>query len=502
MRKIFTMVIATALSAYIYGQSDVDALRYSMLDLGGTARALGSGNAYGALGGDISTLSSNPAGLGIYRSSEFVFTPGLLSISSDSKYLGTATTDSKYNFNISNFGIVFAKVNPGKEHATDSWVGGAFAIGYNRLANFNSSVLYTGYNDRSSLMNSYTDYLNAGSGTNPSDVYDKDPFGAGLAYETYLINPYPLDSTKYYSVIQDGNVQQTKSIVTEGGLDEVAISFAGNYGNRLYVGATIGIPSITYRNSTIYSESDVNNEHSDFNSFDLSDYTETSGIGINAKFGMIYRVNDYLRLGASVHSPTLYSMSDAYTSSMSSSLDTSGSYSYDSPYGEFNYEMITPWRVMGSAAITLPNIGFVSADYEFTDYSEASFNFNRSLDAGDFSYENTVNTNIDTKYGAVSTIRVGGELMYDVFRFRAGYIMSSTPFNDGIAADGADYAKNTWTAGVGIKDKSYFIDLAYGHSTTKEYDIQYIYDDGNGVNEGATIDKTLNNFLLSFGFRF
>lgn len=502
MTKIFTLVLATALSVTIYAQNDVDALRYSMLDFGGTARALGSGNAYGAVGGDMSSMNMNPAGLGIYRSSEFVFTPGLLSINTESNYLGQSSTDDRYNFNISNFGFIFNKVNLGKENATNGWVSGSFGIAYNRLANFNNSVLYSGFNETSSLTDSYVEYLNANGGTESANVFDKDPFGAGLAWETFLINPSAIDSTQYYTIINDGDVQQTKSIVTKGGLNEVALSFAGNYGNRLYVGATIGIPNIRYTNSTIYSESDVNNEHSDFNEFTLNDYSETYGTGINGKIGLIYRVSDYIRLGAAVHSPTLFGLTDNYYSSMSSDLDASGTYDFESPVGEYNYELITPWRVIGSAAITIKEIGFISADYEFVDYREAGFNFNRTLDAGDLSYENIVNTDIDTKYTSASIIRLGAELKYDIFRFRAGYIMSGTPFADGIAANGADLSKNTYTAGIGIKEESYFIDLAFAHSKINDYDIQYIYDDGSGVNEGATINTSLNNFLLSFGFRF
>lgn len=501
MIKLYSVVVATALSLNVFAQSDVDALRYSSLDLGGTSRSLGSGNAYGAVGGDMSTFSTNPAGIGIYRSSEFVITPGMLSINADSKYFGTNTMDDKYKFTINNAGIVFASVNAGKANSRTGWVSGAFGIAYNRVANFNSTALYSGFNEGSSLLNSYTDYLNANGGTNPEDVFDKDPFGAGLAWETYLINPSGADSTQYFPVI-DGNVQQTKSIITEGGIGETAITFGGNYGNRLYVGATIGIPHIKYISSTIYSEEDVNNVHDNFQSFSLTEITETYGTGINAKLGLIYKINDYLRLGAAVHSPTLYGLTDNYISTMGSSLENDGEYSFDSPIGEFSYELVTPWRAIASAAVTIKNIGFISAEYEFVDFSEASFNFNRSFDAGDISYENTINTNIETKYGAASIIRLGGELTYDVFRFRAGYMINSTPFNDGIAADGADMAKNTWTAGLGIKEDSYFIDLAFARSEINEYDIQYVYDNGAGVNQGATIDKTLNNFLLSFGFRF
>lgn len=502
MRKLYLIVLATALSVTGYAQSDVDALRYSMLDFGGTARSMGSGNAYSALGGDMSTFSTNPAGIGIYRSSEFVITPGLLSVNAESNYLGQTNSDNKYKFYLNNAGVVFAQVNRGKENATSGWVGGGFGISFNRLANFNSNVYYSGFNTGSSLLNTYADYLNGNGGTNQADVFDKDPFGAGLAWETYLLNPSAADSTQYFAVVSDGNVQQTKSISTQGGINETDITFGGNYGNKLYVGATIGIPHIKYISTTVYAEDDINNEYNDFQSFSLTDYSETFGTGINAKFGFIYRATDNFRFGGAIHTPTLYGMSDNYFSTMNSTLETTGSYSYDSPIGQYDYELITPWRVIGSAAVTVKKIGFISAEYEFVDYSEASFNFNRAYDAGDLSYENTVNNNIDTKYGSASIIRLGTELMYETFRFRGGYIISSTPFNDGIAANGADFAKNTWTAGIGVKEESYFIDFAFAHSDTKEYDTQYVYDNGAGINEGATINKSFNNFLLSFGFRF
>lgn len=501
MRKIFSMVIATALSALSYAQSDADALRFSMLEFGGTARSLGSGNAYGALGGDMSTASMNPAGLGIYRSSEFTVSTRLLSIEANSSYYGTNTTDNRYDFALSNAGLVFANVNRGRENATNAWVGGAFALTYNHIADFNSAVTYSGFNDHSSLLDTYVSYLNTGTGTAPSDVFNSDPFGAGLAWDTYLINPFPLDSMKYFSEISDGHVQQTKSITTNGGINEFSIAFAGNYGNRLYIGGAIGIPHIRYVQSYVYSEEDVQNEHPNFNSFALTDVAETYGTGINGKIGLIYRVNNYLRLGAAAHTPTLYGMSDAYFSSMSSDV-ASGTYNTESPIGEYDYELITPWRVSGSAAVTLKDIGFISAEYEFVDYSEAAYNFNRTYDAGDLSYESTVNNNIDTKYGTASNIRFGAELMYDVFRFRGGYIMSSTPFNEGIAAQDADFSRNTYTAGIGIKEESFFIDFGFSHTTTNEYDIEYLHDNGSGLNEGASINRSLNNFLLSFGFRF
>lgn len=502
MKKVYlTIACALALSGGLLAQNDADALRYSTLDFGGTARSLGSANAYGAVGGDFSTLSINPAGLGIYRSSEFVITPGLLDIHSESNYYGESNAATRYNFNLSNIGLVFAHVNRGKENAKEGWVGGAFAIGFNRLANYNSSTYYSGYNNSSSLLDTYVDFLNSGNGTNPSDAYNADPFGAGLAWETYLLNPVPSDTTNYYAEVQGGDVQQSKSITTSGGYNEFALSFAGNYGNRLYIGATIGIPTIRYKYNSVYTEEDVNNAHADFDQFNYKYNYRTDGIGIDAKVGLIYRINDYFRLGAAVHTPTLLSMSDSYNASMNSILDTLGSYSYNSPDGSFDYSLTTPWRIIGSAAFTVKKIGFLSVDYEFLDYSQASFDFSRH-GFSDASYQNQVNSDITAKYGPVSDIRIGGEVKYDVFRFRAGYAMMATPFNSGIAANGADYASNTLTFGIGIKDADYFIDLGYGRTQSRQYDIEYVYNDGSGVNQGATIDRTYNNFLLSFGFRF
>lgn len=499
MKKLY-IIIALALLTPIFSraQSDADALRYSMLDFGGTARSLGSANAYGAVGGDYSSTSINPAGLGIYRSSEFVLSPGLANFSTESSFLGETNTADKYNFYLGNTSLVLSGIKDKNQNRTDGWVGANFGIGYNKLANYNNDVYYSGFNANSSLLDVYAGYLN---GVEPGDAFKADPFGAGLAWEAYLLNPNPDDTTTYSSVADGGNVRQSKSISTRGGNDEMTISFAGNYANRLYVGGTLGIPFIRYDNVTNYTEEDANEVHPDFINFTETDVLRTTGSGINIKLGMIYRLSDYIRLGAAFHSPTLYQMHDVYSASIASSLDITGEKSFDSPIGEYNYELITPWRVIGSAALTFQKYGFLSADYEFVDYSASNFNFNNNS-AAENTAEANVNNAITTKYGSASNIRLGGEFVHDILRLRAGYAIMGSPFNDGIATGDADYSKNTYTAGIGIKEENFFIDFGYGHSILHGYDIQYIQPDADAPDNGATIDNIENNFQLSLGFRF
>ncbi|HPE96737.1 MAG: hypothetical protein H6548_01150 [Chitinophagales bacterium] len=503
MKKQYAILaLALAMPILSQAQSDEDALRYSMLGFGGTARSLGVANAFGALGGDFSSLAMNPAGIGIYRSSEFVFTPGLTHFDNQSAFYGSATNADKYNFNLSNLGMVFTNMKTGKANADNGWVATQFAVGYNRLENFNNRLIYTGFNDRNSLTSLYVEQLNANGGTNPGSVTGSFPFGAGLAWETYLINPNFNDSTSYYTEIQGGNIQQTKTLETSGAYDELDFSFGGNYGNKLYVGFTLGVPIVDYNAVVTYTEEDVQNVHDNFNQMTLTDQLNVNGAGINGKFGVIYRVNDYLRLGGAVHTPTALGLTDVYRSTMTSSLDTSGSYGYDSPTGRYEYSIVTPWRAIASAAITMKQYGFISFDYEFVDYSAAGFNFNRIGSVDDITLETALNNTINEKYTGAHNIRVGAELAYEVFRFRGGYAIMGTPFASGFAEGSADFARSTYTLGAGIRDEHFYVDLGYANTRSTEYDTQYNFSDGNGANEGATIDKTVSNFLLSLGFRF
>ncbi|MGB0932577.1 MAG: hypothetical protein ACPGVB_17465, partial [Chitinophagales bacterium] len=357
MKTIFLYIIGLLSFSAAFGQSSADALRYSQTNLGGTARGIGIAGATGSLGGDFTSIGVNPAGLGIYQRGELVVTPTLSFSETESTYQDNLSIDNYNNFNIGNLGVVFSnnKYRDGK-----NWKAVNFALGYNRTQNFHNRSIIESLNSGTSLTEAYAQDA---AGVAEADLLDELPFGAGLAYWTYLIDP--VEGGGYVSAL--GNVNQREFTTTKGAVDEFLMAIAGNYKDKLYIGATVGIPIARYQQEKIFTEDD-DNASTDFESFQLSEYLETKGIGINAKFGAIYRVNETFRLGAAVHTPTLMSFDENFDSVMSSEF-ASDSYSEESPFGSFAYDLKTPWKAVLSASAIIAKKGFISVDYEFLDYS-------------------------------------------------------------------------------------------------------------------------------------
>lgn len=497
MRKtIVILAIGLVCTLRLAAQTDVDALRYSQMMPGGTARSIAMGGAFGALGGDFSCLSMNPAGIGLYRRNEFTFTPSILDMRTNSSYLGTSIDASKYNFNISNIGYIAN--HPVFGATADGWQNWDFGIGYNRTANFNSSISFTGTNTNSSLLDYFVSQAN---GSNPGDLGaggSAFPFDAGLAYQGYLINPMASDSSQYSSVLPNHREIQTMNINTTGSMGEMVISLGGNYGNKLYFGATVGIDFINYHENSTYSETNQNDTIPALNNFNLNRTLNTSGTGINLKLGMIYRANDYIRLGLAVHTPTFYSMHDDYTATITSQFDSSAgnivTYSPPTATGSFDYNYTSPLRVIGSIALIVGQHGVISGDWEFVDYSSTMFSDN----ANDFA---SVNQTIQTKYTQTSNFRIGTEWKFGGISLRGGYAMYGSPYSsNNPPPNGADLTTTNYSLGIGVKDMGLSIDFGYIYSMAKEYYQPYALT-GENV-EGATIKTTNNIFVMTIGYRF
>ena len=225
---------------YVQAQNEIDALRYSSLFPDGTARYVGIGGAFGAVGGDFSTLSSNPAGIALYKSSEFTITPSFFNGNTSSKYLGTTNSDNNFDVNLGNIGLVFTgKANKSNGNGFKNF---QFGFGINRTANFNNRIVIEGYNSTNSLMTDWTNFANAEKKT-PANLGSYDTY---LAYYDFLINPVAPDSTSYTSPLYNGNVQQKYTATMSGSANEVVISGGANYNDKLYIGATVGIPYFNY----------------------------------------------------------------------------------------------------------------------------------------------------------------------------------------------------------------------------------------------------------------
>lgn len=496
MKKILCILLAFGCYSpvFVSAQSDIDALRYSQSSLTGTARFVSMGGAFGALGADFSSLSYNPAGIGLYRKSEFTFTPSVYFEKTTSNFLSTQGVDNKSNFNFGNFGMVFAK-RLSRNDSTPGWKSINFGIGYNRLNNFHSRSAYQGINPN----NSYLDYIlqnvNSGGGVAPENM---NPFDESLAYNTFLINPDTIDA--YNSVIPNGGELQRRTSETRGSSGEMVMSIGSDYSHRLYLGATLGIAFLRYEENTSYQEIDQYNKIHDFDNFNFLQNLTTTGVGVNFKFGAIFRATEGLRLGAAFHIPTYYSMHDNYFNTMQALTD-SGYHVSDSPYGSFDYNFNTPFKFIGSIAYIFGKAGLISADYEFVDYSEMHF---RSYYSSDF-YD--VNNTIQNKYASTGNLKIGTEWrLADVYALRAGYAFFGSPFASGVAVKGYDQEKTSYTVGFGIREKNYFVDLGYAYSISHDYYQSYSLDNPYGdpaLDAPGALNKVVtSNFLLTFGWRF
>jgi len=478
MKKIFAILIAIIVSSALYAQNENDALRYSLINYGGTARFAGMSGAYGAVGADFSSLSQNPAGIGLYRKSEFTITPVLSSNNTTSNYMGTSLSDSRNTMYLGNIGYVFSQNLKG--HA-GPLVNIQFGFGVNQLARFNNRMTISGFNNNNSLLTPYVDDVNYTGAARK----DWDNFGAGLAYDVNLIY-YDSTNMRWAADMENGGIQQTKSVETQGSLNETVLSAGANISDKLFLGITFAFPYIRYQEYSVYTENDTKDLNSYFNSFQRNEYLNTRGSGFNFKAGFIFMPVEFIRIGGAIHTPTnFYNMSDSYHTTMNSYFTAGEQYYKQSPDGYFEYALKTPLRAMGSIAVLLGKYGLISADYEYIDYSNAS------MHARDYTFSEE-NSAIKTQYTTSNNLRLGAELKAGIMAFRGGYSFSESPFRD-TAKTGN---RNGYSFGIGIREKGYFADFSYNHSNADTN--YYLY----GTAPASNNSIRTNAYSLTMGFRF
>ncbi len=478
-KTLVTVLFALIGIATVYSQNEIDALRYSRLSPTGTARFTALGGAFGALGADFSTLSHNPAGIGLYTKSEFTITPSVFIGTSESRYMRETREDEKYNFNLGNIGIVMV-ADPTLRNPSSQWKNIQFGFGMNRLANFHNRILISGFNETSSYL---TPIVNASQGVALDDL---DNFGSGLAYDTELM--WNDANGIYYIDMPNGGVSQRKSLETSGAINEMVFSVGANYNDRVYLGATLGVPYIKYEETSIYTETDSENRSDYFDSFTRIDELETSGTGVNLKLGLIVRANDFIRIGGAIETPTFYSMSDDFTTTFRSRFDTAASKRASST-GFYDYELNTPFKAMAGVGIILGKSGLISADYQYMDYSKARLR----ADDYDFEFENDA---IRESYNIAHNLRFGTEWRVGLLSLRGGYSISANPY-----MSGTNSVMNTYSAGIGVRGGKFFADFTWAMNDME--DEYHLYS--APFNADPAVAKTdINNsmFLFTLGFRY
>jgi hypothetical protein len=480
-RILLTGISLLACCSALFAQNEQDALRYSRIGFGGTTRFSSMAGAYGAVGADLSTLCTNPAGLGLYRKNEMTFTPSFYNNAITSTYNDSTSSDSRFNLRFDNFGFVFASKTDGVSET--GWQGVSMGIAYNRYASFQSNYAMAG-RSTTSMLDSWKKTAN---GTGPANL---DAFNEGLAWNTYLLENANGDSTQYRDTIPEGDLlRQSKTVTMRGGMGEWVFGVGGNYSNKFYIGASVGIPQVRYEEVNTYTEREVVDSTSDFDYMEFNQSLYTKGRGINFRFGVIYRPIDMIRVGFAFHSPTYLRLADTYGANMTSVIG--GTVRQDeAPTGNFNYSIRTPLRMTGSLAVIFGKSGMLSADYEIVDYSEATI---RSA-----TYQfSAANAAIQSKYKAASNIRIGGELRLLPIILRGGFALYGSPYTAGVDNSAT---RLYITGGIGYRDPGdvFFVDL--GVVTTTEKSNYYFYDQ-TLVNPVHNVSKVVN-VLFTCGFRY
>lgn len=438
-------------------------LLFSQTSPNGSARIQGLGGAQISLGGDISSIQSNPAGLGMFNRSSFSFSTGLSFINNDASYYGTSTHDLKLNANIPNLGVVLQKEgnNKIKSHV--------FGLSYNRIADYQNRFVYEGRNTESSMIDHFIQYAD---GTLESEFFDNYS-GAynsveGLAVRTGLILPTSFfDPVNGYDDLYDsdilGNPLQRETVNVRGAQYQFNIGYGMNYNDILYLGANIGVKSINYNTKTKYTESNFNytpvdsndNYINPLNNFILEENLDISGGGVNTTLGVMFRPIDYIQVGATFTSPTYFEFDEEFDRDLTADYKD-----YEDEYAESDiiiasYNLTTPMTLSGGVTFFAGKYGFITADAEMINYGRNRFS------SGDFTTTEE-NDQIRSSYEKVYNYRMGAEFRYDIFRLRGGYALSQN--GNSVATP-----TQSFTYGVGLRYKHVSFDAAVVN-TLKDYE--------------------------------
>jgi hypothetical protein len=494
-RNLFTAIIMVAAFNMASAQNEDDVLKYSQTFISGTARSQGTAGAFGAVGADFSASVINPAGLGLYRRNEVILGTAITANSSSTKFLGTSSDDRRTNFNIPSWGFVATNVfSDMGQDAKQGLVSLSFAGGMNRVASYQSNVYFNGVNTQSSILDYFKRDANGNPVTSFGDLSYRNSPGA-IAWGQYLLDTSGT-VTNYTSLI-DGvsgfRLRQAQQQNTRGGANEYNISSGANLGNIVYIGAGLVVTHAYSERSTMFTETVLDNSVPDYTSVTFREHITSGGTGASGRFGIIVRPLDFFRVGFAAQTASRMNMRDDYRYEMSS-VNYANPSSYKPTTDDFiEYQVITPGKLTGSAAITIPSIGFVSVDYESVDYTKGK------LKSNNFSFD-AVNDRISNTMKRAGNLRIGAEIkIAEYYRLRGGYAIYESPYKN---TGGTNLDRQAISGGVGLLIDRVFVDLAIVNSYGKQFITPYTTGDASRLSPAATNNYSIYNFVLSGGIRF
>ncbi|WP_245902710.1 OmpP1/FadL family transporter [Flavobacterium aciduliphilum] len=502
MKKILMTAFLVLVIPSLHAQDINDALRYAQTDLNGTARFRSMSGAFGALGGDLSSLNINPAGSVVFANSQVGFTISSYNTANKSNYFGTNTSDSRNSFDINQGGVVLAFNNYDKK---SNWKKFALALNYENNRNLDNALFSAGTNPLNSVDNYFLSYANGVSlGTLNNYYFDELYYNeqqAYLGYNSYIIDPSTNSSTNttyYTNIATGGNYYQENKIRTKGYNGKLNFNFATQYTDQWSFGLNLNSHFIDYRQSSSFFETNDNPKYPTGSTVDVVHFYNdlyTYGNGFSFQLGTIYKVTKQFRVGFSYESPTWYRLNDELTQRVTTSGYGLNSSQNNTQYGTIvtdpnttmifqPYSLKSPSKTNYSFAYIFGKKGLLSLDLSRKDYSKTMYK-----PKSDFPTTNSILANSLT---VSNEVRLGGEYKIKNVSLRGGYRWEGSPYKDkNIMSD-----LNGYSCGFGYNFGSIKLDVSYSNSK-REYNQQFF---SQGLTDAAKIKSVNNNISLTMLF--
>ena len=491
MKKLFLVIILNVSFLSIAQEMTTsDALRYAVDNMNGTARFRGMGGAFGAVGGDLSAISINPAGSLFFSNNFASASISNYNTNNNANYFGTKNKENYSTLDLNQIGAVLVfNDNSG----SSDWNKISIALNYDNTNNFDNRLFTAGINPYNSISQYFVNQANFVANTQFNDYQYE------MAYETYIINPHPTTPNQFVSnVSPGGNYYQDFYSTSNGYNGKITANVASSYKNKLFLGLNLNAHFTDYVVTTSLYENNNNplnpNTQPTISNIVFDNQLSTYGSGFSFNLGAIYKVTNSFRLGASYESPTWYNLNDElvqdlYTYDNVNVHSGDESRYFGSPIFIFpTYRLRTPSKITGSATYIFNKKGLISIDLATKDYSNIQF---KNTNQNDFS---DLNSQMSSEMKNAYEIRIGGEYKIKQWSIRGGYRFEESPY----VVDTAMGDLTGYSAGLGYNFGENRLDLSYSN-THRNYNQNLI---SSGMTDPTRIRNVQDNITLTYSINF
>ncbi len=480
MRVLLLLCLIPALS---FAQNSEDVLRYSVFHAHGSARSQGMASAIGASGGDASGGAVNPAGLSVLGQSEFSISPYYQFSDFSSNHCGQESESGNASLRIGSASATF-KLRDDE----NGWNNMMLGISISKLADFNRDVSISGTNNESSLLDFFFNQVLDSQGANVDGIDDKYPFGASLAWQTFLLDTF---NNFFFTALPDYGQRQDYQSEERGRMNQTNFNLAVNYQHKFYFGAGVNFRNVQFtRASDFYEFVPLGDTSTFLSDYRFTEFLETTGTGVNLNLGVIYRPSPFLRFGLAYHSPTRLDLTDYWNAEMRSNFISGESYTAVSGDGAFSYQITTPGKITASSALIFGKRALLNLDMDYIDYQQANLRYEGTRDL--FEVENN---DIRATHQRAYNFRLGGEYRLNSFALRGGFAHIGSPLQ-GLAA----LSQQLYSFGLGNRTDFMNWDLSFSYINQSGEDF-HLYDPVLAPNQASSVDTRRVQISLGLAFR-